>query len=104
MLVFVIRLLFFLAMVAGGYVFGGAVAEGRQLLGMLGFAGAAILVIALDLALRRKNISVVSAVFFGLLVGLVVAMLLGMLASLSGRRADGEAGRAAPSARMQVSL
>ena len=76
MLVFIIRLLFFLAMAAGGYVFGGAVAEGRQLLGMLGFAGAAVVIIVLDVLIRRKNISVISAVFFGLLVGLVVAMLL----------------------------
>ncbi|MBE3069055.1 MAG: TRAM domain-containing protein [Planctomycetes bacterium] len=76
MLVFVIRLLFFLAMAAGGYVFGGAVAEGRQLVGMLGYAGTAIVVIVLDVLIRRKNISVISAVFFGLLVGLMVAMLL----------------------------
>jgi len=76
MLVFIIRLLFFLAMVAAGYVFGGAVGEGNQLAGMLGFAGAAVVVIVLDVAFRNKNISVISAVFFGLLVGLVVAMLL----------------------------
>ncbi len=76
MLVFVIRLLFFLMMVAGGYVFGGAVEEGKQLTGMFGFAGVAIFVIAVDLVFRRKNISVISAVFFGLLVGLIVAMLL----------------------------
>jgi len=77
MLVFIVRLLFFLAMVAAGYVFGSAVGEGRQLTAMLGFGGAAVVVIVVDLAFRRKNISVVSAVFFGLLVGLVVAMLLG---------------------------
>jgi len=77
MLVFIIRLLFFLAMVAAGYVFGGAVGEGNQLLGMLGFGGTAVGVIVLDVALRNKNISIISAVFFGLLVGLVVAMLLG---------------------------
>jgi len=77
MLVFIVRLLFFLAMLAAGYVFGGAVGEGKQLVGMLGFAGAAVVVILLDLIFRDKNISVVSAVFFGLLVGLVVAMLLG---------------------------
>lgn len=77
MLVFIVRLLFFLAMAAGGYVFGGAVEEGKQLTGMLGFAAVAVVVIVLDVAFRRKNISVVSAVFFGLLVGLVVAMLLG---------------------------
>jgi len=83
MLVFVIRLLFFLMMAAGGYVFGGAVAEGKQLTGMLGFGGAAILVIVLDVVFRRKNISVISAVFFGLLVGLVVAMLLGPVVDMA---------------------
>ncbi|MBL7139358.1 MAG: TRAM domain-containing protein [Planctomycetes bacterium] len=77
MLVFIVRLLFFLAMVAAGYVFGDAVGDGKQLTSMLGFGVAAVVVIVVDLAFRRKNISVVSAVFFGLLVGLVVAMLLG---------------------------
>jgi uncharacterized protein YacL len=84
MLIFILRLLFFLAMVAGGYVFGGAVEEGRQLVGMLGFGGAAVVVVVLDVAVRRKNISVVSAVFFGLLVGLVVAMLLGPVVDMYG--------------------
>jgi len=77
MLVFIVRLLFFLAMVAAGYVFGDAVGDGKQLTAMLAFGGAAVVVVVVDLAFRRKNISVVSAVFFGLLVGLVVAMLLG---------------------------
>jgi uncharacterized protein YacL len=77
MLVFVVRVLFFLAMAAGGYAFGGALEKGREWTGMLGFAGLALVVIALDIVVRRKNISVVSAVFFGLLVGLVVSMLLG---------------------------
>ena len=77
MLMFIIRLLFFLAMAAGGYAFGEAVGEGRQLTGMLAFAGVAVAVIVMDRLFRRKDISVVSAVFFGLLVGLVVAMLLG---------------------------
>ncbi len=77
MLVFILRLLFFLAMLAAGYVFGGAVGEGRQLAGMVCFAGAAVVVVVLDMVFRHKSISVVSAVFFGLLVGLVVAMLLG---------------------------
>jgi len=77
MLVFIVRLFFFLVMVAAGYVFGDAVGDGSQLVGMLSFAGAAVVVIVLDVAFRNKNISIISAVFFGLLVGLVVAMLLG---------------------------
>ena len=57
MLVFIIRLLFFLMMAAGGYVFGGAYGEGKQLTGMLSFAGVAVLVIVLDVAFRRKGCS-----------------------------------------------
>ena len=77
MLVFIIRTLFFLAMVAAGYAFGQAVGTGNEIWGMLGFTGGAIIVIAADVAIRRKDISVISAVFFGLIVGLVVAALLG---------------------------
>jgi len=92
MLVFVIRLLFFLMMAAGGYVFGGAVEEGKQLTGMLGFGGVAVLIIVLDIVFRRKNISVISAVFFGLLVGLVVAMLLGPVIDMATWIPDGVKG------------
>jgi len=76
MLVVIVRVLFVLAMVAVGFVFGDALGEGKQLVGMLSFAGAALAIIAADAAFRHKNISVISAVFFGLLVGLVVAMLM----------------------------
>jgi len=77
MLVFIVRLLFFLAMVAVGYAFGGAFGEGWNLSAMLVFGLTALVAIGLDAAFRRKNISVVSAVFFGLLVGLLVSVLLG---------------------------
>jgi len=77
MLVTIIRVLFFLAMVAAGYVFGDAVGDGSQLLGMACFGGVGVVIIVLDVVFRNKNISVISAVFVGLLVGLVVAMLLG---------------------------
>jgi len=76
MLVFIIRCLFFLAMAAGGYAFGEAAGDGRQLVGMLAFMAAAVVIIALDMVFRRKDIAVISAVFFGLIVGLVVSMLL----------------------------
>jgi uncharacterized protein YacL len=75
MLVFIIRVLFFLAMASIGYAF--AVGEGTELWGMIGFAAGAVVIIVLDAAFPRKNISVISAVFFGLVVGLIVAMLLG---------------------------
>jgi uncharacterized protein YacL len=77
MLVFIIRILFFLAMASTGYAFGQALGGGNELWGMIGFMAAALAVIFLDVLFRRKDISVVSAVFFGLIVGLVVAALLG---------------------------
>jgi len=77
MLVFIIRILFFLAMASTGYAFGQALGAGNELWGMIGFMAAALAVIFLDALFRRKDISVVSAVFFGLIVGLVVAALLG---------------------------
>jgi len=77
MLVFIIRILFFLAMASTGYAFGQTLGGGNELWGMIGFMAAALAVIFLDVLFRRKDISVVSAVFFGLIVGLVVAALLG---------------------------
>jgi uncharacterized protein YacL len=77
MLVFIIRTLFFLAMVATGYMCGRALGTGNELWGMIGFAGAAVVIIVLDALFRRKDIKVISAVFFGLVVGVVVAALLG---------------------------
>jgi uncharacterized protein YacL len=77
MLVFIIRTLFFLAMAATGFAFGRAMGTGNELWGMIGFAGGAVAVIVLDALFRRKDIKVISAVFFGLVVGVVVAALLG---------------------------
>jgi uncharacterized protein YacL len=77
MLVFIIRTLFFLAMAATGFMFGRAMGTGNELWGMIGFAGAAVVIIVLDALFRRKDIKVISAVFFGLVVGVVVAALLG---------------------------
>ena len=82
MLVFIIRVLFLLAMAAGGYAFGQASGEGNELWGMIGFMGLAVAVIILDMAFRRKNISVISAVFFGLIVGLCVTALLGLVVDM----------------------
>jgi hypothetical protein len=77
MLVFIIRTLFFLAMAATGFMFGRAMGTGNELWGMIGFAGGAVGIIVLDALFRRKDIKVISAVFFGLVVGVVVAALLG---------------------------
>ena len=77
MLVFIIRTLFFLAMAATGFAFGRAMGTGNELWGMIGFAGGAVAVIVFDALFRRKDIKVISAVFFGLVVGVVVAALLG---------------------------
>jgi len=82
MLVFIIRVLFLLAMAAGGYAFGQALGGGNELWGMIGFMGLAVAVIVLDMAFRRKNISVISAVFFGLVVGLCVTALLGLVVDM----------------------
>jgi len=83
MLTFTVRLLFFLVMAAIGYLVGGALDKGHALWYMFGFGGAAVGIVALDLVFRRKDISVVSAVFFGLLVGLVVATLMGPVVDIT---------------------
>ena len=78
-----LRLLFFLVMGAIGYIVGDSVEKGRQLYIMLGFMAAAVVIIALDIIFRRKDISVISAVFLGLLVGLVVAILMGPVVEIT---------------------
>ena len=91
MLLAILRLLFLLAMAGIGLLFGRALAPSDEQLAipqlplymMLAFMGAAVVVIVLDFSLRRKNISLVSAVFFGLVVGLVVAMLLGPVVDIT---------------------
>ena len=83
MLAFILRLLFFLVMAAIGYGVGGVLGEAHELGWMLGFMAAAVVIVALDVVVRRKNIGVLSAVFFGLIVGLVVAMLLGPVVEIT---------------------
>ncbi|MEI8196962.1 MAG: hypothetical protein WCI73_13765, partial [Phycisphaerae bacterium] len=46
---------------------------------MVGGVVAAFAAITIDLLLKKKNLSVLSGVFFGLLVGLVVSLALGYL-------------------------
>ena len=91
MLLAILRLLFLLAMAGIGLLFGRALTPSDEQLAipqlplymMLAFMGAAVVVIVLDFSLRRKNISLVSAVFFGLVVGIVVAMLLGPVVDIT---------------------
>jgi len=92
MLKFIIRLLFFLVMAAIGLVMGTRLFPdqgGPMIYTMLGFVGAAVVIILFDVALRHKDISVISAVFLGLVVGLVVAMLLGPVVDISTWIPDG---------------
>ena len=84
MLIFIIRTLFFLMMAAAGYAFGQVRGEGSELWGMIAFMGGAVVVIVLDVVFRRKDISVISAVFLGLVVGLIVAALLGPVVDMYG--------------------
>jgi len=85
MLILIIRFLFFLAMAAVGYGFGGTIQDGEyRPLWMVGLMVGAAAIIALDMMFRRKDISVLVAVFFGLLVGLVVTTLLSPVVEMSG--------------------
>jgi len=83
MLHFTVRLLFFLVMAAVGYTVGDALQGGRELWYMLGFMAAAVVIVAVDMVFRRKDISIISAVFFGLLAGLVVATLMGPVVEIT---------------------
>jgi uncharacterized protein YacL len=84
MLLIVLRLLFFLAMAAVGLTLGLKAMEGDPEAGeglwlramLLAMAGA-LVVVGVDLLLKRKDISLISAVFFGLVVGLIITALLG---------------------------
>jgi uncharacterized protein YacL len=86
MLNLIFRFLFFLAMAAIGLVLGQRIFPDRPaaiLFMMLGIMGSALGIIVLDIVFRRKNISTISAVFFGLVVGLLVATLLGPVVEIS---------------------
>ncbi len=55
--------------------------EHRQLI-VLGFLGSALIVIALDVFIPRKSLSAISGLFFGLVVGMVVAYGLSLVIDL----------------------
>lgn len=49
---------------------------------VIGFTGAALIVIAIDIFMPRKSLSVVSGLFFGLVVGMVIAYGLSLIIDL----------------------
>lgn len=57
-------------------------AAGQRDLLMLAFAGSALIVIALDIFVPRKSLAAISGLFFGLLVGMVVAFGLSLIVDL----------------------
>ncbi len=89
MLLLIIRSLFFLTLAAVGIAMGLTLAGEAEIggtwqaaLAIAGSMGVAAVVIILDVMYRRKDISVISAVFLGMIVGLLVATLLGPVVKL----------------------
>ena len=56
--------------------------SGDPQLTMIGFVGAALVVIALDIFIPRKSLTAISGLFFGLVVGMVVAYGLSLIVDL----------------------
>jgi len=86
MALIVTRLLFILVLVAVSY--GLAPREGDRFYCMVGAIGFSILVIGLDLLARRKSVAILSAVFFGLVAGLMASLLLGAVIQITPGLAD----------------
>ncbi len=83
-----LRLIFVLALVAVGWRVAvdartatGALAEQGDLI-MIGFIGLALVVIAFDVFVPRKSLAAISGLFFGLVVGMVVAYGLSLIIDL----------------------
>lgn len=98
----VLRAMFILAVGAVGWTLAsddkivwGQMGGYRDLI-IIGFVGAALIVVALDLLIPRKSLSAISGLFFGLVVGLVVAyglsLIIDLLATVAG---DGDMDRSA---------
>lgn len=84
----VLRVVFVLMLIAVGW---GLASDERYVSGLLaghkdliviGFAGLALIVIALDIFVPRKSLSAISGLFFGLMVGMVVAFGLSLIVDL----------------------
>jgi uncharacterized protein YacL len=78
MALIVARLLFILVLAATGYgVAQTSENQGAAFSYMVGAIGVCLVVIGLDVLIRRKRIAILSAIFFGLLAGLLASLLLG---------------------------
>ncbi|MBN2583140.1 MAG: PIN/TRAM domain-containing protein [Planctomycetes bacterium] len=83
----VTRLLFILVLVAAGLAAARIVAGSDETLYQplpffIGAIGVALAVIGLDILIRRKSVATLSAVFFGLLAGLIMSWLLSYVISI----------------------
>ncbi len=91
MLILIIRFMFVASMAGIGLLIGRALrgTYGEDAISWLPIATmgtgmvVATIIIVLDAAVKRKDISIISAVFFGLLVGLVVSLLLAPIVDMS---------------------
>ena len=80
----VLRIVFVLALIAVGWTLAMDErfnTENRDLV-VIAFMGAALVVIALDIFMPRKSLSAISGLFFGLIVGMVVAYGLSLIVDL----------------------
>lgn len=80
MVLVITRLLFILALAAVAYGTADAL-EIQHFHALLGAILLSIAIIAIDVAARRKSIASISAIFFGLIAGLVTSLLLGQVVS-----------------------
>jgi len=88
MFMIVLRVLFMVTLIAVGWFLTnhteyntGAYAVNRDLI-MIGCAGIAFLVIAIDVIIPRKSLATISGLFFGLVVGMVVAVGMSLVVDL----------------------
>jgi len=79
-----LRVVFVLALIAVGWTLAvdpRAQTQNRDLI-VIAFIGAALVVIALDIFIPRKSLSAISGLFFGLIVGMMVAYGLSLIVDL----------------------
>lgn len=79
-----LRVVFVLALIAVGWTLAvdpRAQTQNRDLI-VIAFIGAALIVIALDIFIPRKSLSAISGLFFGLIVGMMVAYGLSLIVDL----------------------
>lgn len=90
MFMIILRVFFVLALIAVGWSFTADVEKGLRTspfpisgdLVMIGCVGAAFIVIALDIFVPRKSLATISGLFFGLIVGMVIAYGLSLIVDL----------------------